>query len=232
MSISEKYIKYIPIITSFIFILIMIVLYFVNDSFKNNVNELWEVFMSGNKEEISSQIKSYGIWGAIILILVMIFQLFLVVFPSWLPMIIAALVYGFIPSILISLIGVFLASTLAYVIGNAFSENALKKYISKKSFDKLDFWINNYGFLSVVIFRISPFLSNDGVSLIAGALRMNYLKFIFATIIGITPLAVAITFFSSNISDLKEGLTYISAIGILIYAIFIYFDYRKRKRNK
>ncbi|RXJ88865.1 hypothetical protein CRV01_09590 [Arcobacter sp. CECT 8983] len=231
MSINKKYIKYFPIITSFVFIILILILYFINDSFKNNINELWEVFSSGNKEEITNHIKSYGIWGAIILILIMIFQLFLVVFPSWLPMIIAALVYGFIPSVIISLIGVFLASTLAYVIGNTISENTLKKYISKKSFDKLDFWINNYGFFSVIIFRVSPFLSNDGVSLIAGALSMNYLKFILATIIGITPLAVAIAFFSSNINELKEGLSYISGIGILIYTIFIYFDYKKRKNN-
>lgn len=229
MNIDKKYIKYIPIITSFIFMILMIILYFINDSFKNNINELWEVFNTGNKEEISNHIKSYGIWGAVILILIMVFQLFLVVFPSWLPMIIAALVYGFIPSVLISLTGVFLASTLAYVIGSSLSENTLKKYISEKSFDKLDFWVNNYGFFSVVIFRISPFLSNDGVSLIAGVLRMKYLKFISATILGIAPLAIAISFFSSNIDELKEGLYYISAIGILIYAVFIYFDYKKRR---
>ncbi|MGA1940823.1 TVP38/TMEM64 family protein [Arcobacter sp. YIC-310] len=229
MNIDKKYIKYIPIITSFIFMILMIILYFINDSFKNNINELWEVFNTGNKEEISNHIKSYGIWGAVILILIMVFQLFLVVFPSWLPMIIAALVYGFIPSILISLTGVFLASTLAYVIGSSLSENTLKKYISEKNFDKLDFWVNNYGFFSVVIFRISPFLSNDGVSLIAGVLGMKYLKFISATILGIAPLAIAISFFSSNIDELKEGLYYISALGILIYAVFIYFDYKKRR---
>ncbi|MGP2655451.1 TVP38/TMEM64 family protein [Malaciobacter sp. WC5094] len=229
MNIDKKYIKYIPIITSFIFMILMIILYFINDSFKNNINELWEVFNTGNKEEISNHIKSYGIWGAVILILIMVFQLFLVVFPSWLPMIIAALVYGFIPSVLISLTGVFLASTLAYVIGSSLSENTLKKYISEKSFDKLDFWVNNYGFFSVVIFRISPFLSNDGVSLIAGVLGMKYLKFISATILGIAPLAIAISFFSSNIDELKEGLYYISALGILIYAVFIYFDYKKRR---
>lgn len=229
MNIDKKYIKYIPIITSFIFMILMIILYFINDSFKNNINELWEVFNTGNKEVISNHIKSYGIWGAVILILIMVFQLFLVVFPSWLPMIIAALVYGFIPSVLISLTGVFLASTLAYVIGSSLSENTLKKYISEKSFDKLDFWVNNYGFFSVVIFRISPFLSNDGVSLIAGVLGMKYLKFISATILGIAPLAIAISFFSSNIDELKEGLYYISALGILIYAVFIYFDYKKRK---
>ncbi|MFK2821392.1 TVP38/TMEM64 family protein [Arcobacter sp. YIC-80] len=229
MNIDKKYIKYIPIITSFIFMILMIILYFINDSFKNNINELWEVFNTGNKEEISNHIKSYGIWGAVILILIMVFQLFLVIFPSWLPMIIAALVYGFIPSVLISLTGVFLASTLAYVIGSSLSENTLKKYISEKSFDKLDFWVNNYGFFSVVIFRISPFLSNDGVSLIAGVLGMKYLKFISATILGIAPLAIAISFFSSNIDELKEGLYYISALGILIYAVFIYFDYKKRR---
>ncbi|PSJ15995.1 VTT domain-containing protein [Nitrosomonas supralitoralis] len=44
---------------------------------------------------------------------------------------------------------------------------------------KTDHWVSCYGFWAVVLFRISPFLSNDAISFIAGALNMNYRKLLW-----------------------------------------------------
>lgn len=184
--------------------------------------------MSGNQQEISSVIKGFGAWGIAAIILIIILQMFLVVIPSWLPMIAAALVYGTFSSILISSTGVFLASTIGYSLGLGLNENALHKFISDKTFDKLNYWVSHYGFWSIVLFRISPFLSNDAISILAGGLKMNYIKFITATMIGIVPLATAIAFFASDIETLKAGLYWIGGAGIVIYAVFVFMDHRKR----
>jgi len=146
-------------------------------------------------------------------------------------MIVAALVYGIWPSILISSTGVFLASTLGYFIGIQISENALQKFISKKIYEKLEYWVSNYGFWSVVLFRISPFLSNDAISIIAGGLQMKYVKFISATMLGIIPLATAIAFFAQDIDTLKTGMYWIGGAGVLFYVVFVIIDHKKRKKN-
>lgn len=210
---------------------VLILFYFLNSGFQQGVNVFWEVLMTGNQQKIATEIKSYGTYGIAIIILFIILQMFLIVIPSWLPMIVAALVYGIWPSILISSTGVFLASTLGYFIGNQISENALQKFISKKIYEKLEFWVSNYGFWSVVLFRISPFLSNDAISIIAGGLQMKYVRFISATMLGIIPLATAIGFFAQDIETLKTGMYWIGGAGVLFYVVFVIIDHKKRKKN-
>ncbi|TQD39048.1 TVP38/TMEM64 family protein [Haloflavibacter putidus] len=212
-------------------LLILTILYFVLPEFQSSVKELWDALLTGEQERISEVVKGFGAWGVVALILLMVFQMFLVIFPSWLPMIIAALVYGFFPSILISSAGVFLASTIGYSIGHGISESALERFIKEKTFKKLKFWVSNYGFWSVVLFRVSPFLSNDAISILAGGLQMRYLKFITATMLGIIPLATGVAYFAHDIDQLKSGLYWIGGAGILIYAAFVYIDYRKRKKK-
>jgi len=60
---------------------------------------------------------------------------------------------------------------------------------------------------------------------------MKYLRFISATMIGIIPLATAIALFAENISTLKNGLYWIGGGGVIIYAIFVYVDHKKRKKS-
>lgn len=224
--------KYSSLYFTLALVIALVILYFTYPDFQDAMDELWKALKSGEQQQISSTIKSFGAWGVAAIILIIVLQMFLVIFPSWLPMIAAALVYGTIPSILISSAGVFLASTIGYSIGIGVSENALHKFISDNTFKKLKYWVSNYGFWSIVIFRISPFLSNDAISVLAGGVRMNYVKFITATMIGIVPLATAIAFFANDIETLKTGLYWIGGAGIVIYAIFIYIDHKKRKKAK
>ncbi|WP_121665411.1 TVP38/TMEM64 family protein [Mesonia aquimarina] len=228
---KNKLIKYSSFLLTGLLVIGFVAAYFISDSFQTSVQDFWQVMWSGDQEKISNQVERFGIWGAVIIILLIILQMFLVVFPSWLPMIVAALVYGTIPSILISSTGVFLASSIGFVIGRQIGDNTIHNYMKQKTLDKLEYWIGNYGFWSIVIFRISPFLSNDAISVIAGGLKMKYLRFISATMLGIIPLATAIALFAENISTLKNGLYWIGGGGILIYAIFIYIDNRKRKKS-
>ncbi|TXK79387.1 TVP38/TMEM64 family protein [Mesonia sp. K4-1] len=226
---ATKIAKYSSLYFTLALIISLVILYFTYPAFQDAINELWKVLKSGDQDKISSTIQGFGAWGVVAIILIIILQMFLVVFPSWLPMIAAALVYGTFSSILISSTGVFLASTIGYSLGLGVSENALHKFISDKTFDKLNYWVSHYGFWSIVLFRVSPFLSNDAISVLAGGLKMNYIKFITATMIGIVPLATAIAFFASDIETLKTGLYWIGGAGILFYGIFVFIDHRKRK---
>lgn len=227
---KQKLIKYSSLLLTGGIFAVLILLYFFNSNFQQGFDEFWKILMTGDHEKIANEIKSYGAYGIVIIILFIILQMFLIIFPSWLPMIVAALVYGIWPSILISSTGVFLASTLGYFIGIQINESALQKFVSEKVYKKLEYWVSNYGFWSVVLFRISPFLSNDAISIIAGGLQMKYRKFITATMLGIVPLATAIAFFAQDIETLKTGMYWIGGAGVLFYAVFVIIDHKKRKK--
>lgn len=211
---------------------ILIILYFAYPPFQDFIDNTWNILWSKDETKIRNHFKSFGVWGPVAIVIVMIVQIFLVVFPSWLPMIVAVLAYGFWGGALISITGVYCASTLAFYMGKWIGEERLEKMLGKSTDKKIGYWVSNYGFWTVAIFRISPFLSNDGISIIAGMLGMKYPKFILATLCGITPLSFAIAYFGRDTEKLKNGLYWIGGAGILIYGIYVYIDHHKRKREQ
>ncbi len=184
--------------------------------------------MENNRERTKEYFKQFGVWGPVAIVFLIILQMFLIIFPSWLQIIIAVVAYGFWIGILISLVGVVIASTIGYFIGIKLKGAFLNKIMGEEKMEKMDFWISNYAFGSVVLFRISPFLSNDAISFIAGMLDMKYKKFMYATLAGMVPLSLAVGYFSEDISTLENGLYWIGGIGLVAYVIYIYIDYRKR----
>ena len=209
----------------------LIIFYLVHQPFQQFINETWNILWSEDEDRISAHFESFGFWGPVAIIIVMVLQIFLVIFPSWLPMIVAVLAYGFWGGALISITGVFCASSIAFYMGKWLGEDHLEKIMGKSKNKQVEYWVSEYGFWTIAIFRISPFLSNDAISIIAGMLSMKYRKFIFATLTGITPLAFAIAYFAQDIDKLKNGLYWIGGAGILIYGIYIFIDYRKRKKS-
>ncbi len=186
---------------------------------------------NGSHENTQEYFEDFGMWGPLAIIAFIVLQMFLIFFPSWLPVIIAVRAYGFWWGILIALTGVIIASVIGYFIGKSIKGVILKKIFGEEKMEKMDFWISNYAYGSVVLFRISPFLSNDAISFIAGMLQMKFKKFMMATLTGMIPLAIAIGIFSDDISTLKEGLYWIGGVGFIAYAIYIYIDYKKRRKN-
>lgn len=221
--------KYWPVLITGSFVLLCIFAYFFIPSFGSFVRDTWQVLTQTDQERINHYFNDFGYWGPIVLIFFFTLQMFLVIIPSWLPIVAAVMIYGFWPGILISVTGIVLASSCGFYIGAKLGSAALNKMIDKKKYAKLDYWIEHYGFWSIVIFRISPFLSNDAISFAAGMLSMGYRKFITASLIGITPLIFAIAYFAKETETLKTGMYWIGGVGLLLYGIYIYIDHKKRE---
>ncbi len=220
--------KYLSFIISGSIISGLLLLYFFYPPFQASAKEAWDIFTSEDQAAIHDYVEQFGLWGPIALIVFIILQMFLIIFPSWLPIIVGVVAYGFWWGVLINLIGVGIASTIGYHIGQSLKG----LFISKKKLNKMDYWISNYGFGTVILFRVSPFFSNDAISFIAGILKMNFKKFILATYCGMLPLSIAVAYFSKDLDRLENGLYWIGGVGAVLYAGYIYLDYTKRKKKK
>lgn len=187
--------------------------------------------MSEDHDRIQEYFKDFGFWGPVAIILFIVLQMFLLIFPSWLPIIVAVLAYGFWAGVLINLAGIGIASTLGYFIGDKLKKTLFRNFMSEKKSEKMEFWISNYGFGTVVLFRISPFFSNDSISFIAGIFNMKYKKFMAATYTGMIPLSLAVGYFSQDFERMEEGLYWVGGVGFVLYAIYVYIDHKKRKKK-
>lgn len=223
--------KYFSFILSATIILGLVILYFSYPPFKTAADEAWSVLTSEDQDRINEYVQQFGIWGPLAIIVFTVLQMFLIIFPSWIPIIVAVMAYGFWWGILISLTGVAVASTIGFFIGKRLQSAIVGTLLSKKNYDKTEYWIENYAFGTVILFRVSPFFSNDGISFLAGIFRMSFKKYMLATFSGMIPLALAVGYFSADIDRLENGLYWVGGIGTLLYGVYIYLDHKKRKKK-
>ncbi len=217
-----------PLYFSIVFVTILVSLYFIMPSVKQFFNEAWNILTSDDKTQIKQWVEGFGWLGPVVIILAMIIQMFLLVIPTILLMIVAILAFGPVWGSIINFAAVLLASSVGYAIGKYLGLSFIERLLGEKTTEKITEFINDYGFWAIVITRINPFLSNDAISFVAGILKMTYWKFISATAVGIAPLILLIAITGKNIDSLKTGLLYGSVVSVIIFGGYIWWD-KKRK---
>lgn len=220
-----------PLYSSIALIAVLVISYFAIPQVNQFLNEAWAVLTSNDETRIKNWVSDFGWMGPVVIVLAMVVQMFLLVIPSVLLMIVAVLAYGPIWGSVIILTAIFCASSIGYFIGKYLSMEITARLLGKKTTQKMTSFLNNYGFWAVMITRINPFLSNDAISFIAGLLRMNYFKFITATLIGIAPLTLLIALTGRNIDSLKSGLLWGSLVSLILFGLYIWWDKKQKRKN-
>ena len=206
------------------------ILWFWVPGVQTELTKLWELAKASDSEGLSNWFKQFGFWGPVVIVLFMVLQMFLLIFPSWLPMLVCVEAYGPWFGSLISLAGVVLASFVGYWIGRSIGSKALESWLGEEKFSKISDLVDEYGAGGVALFRLSPFLSTDAISIVAGLLGMPFRTYLIATVLGTIPLLAIIAWFGRDISSLKTGMWWLGGFGVLSYLAFIVWtQIRKRK---
>jgi len=216
-----------PLYVSIALVATLVICYFTIPSVEHFFTEAWNVLTSNDEKRIEEWVSGFGWLGPVVLVLAMVAQMFLIVIPSVALMVVSVLAYGPIWGSLIILLSVFTASSVGYAIGNYFGDFIVEKILGEKTEQKIESFIDDYGFWAVVVTRINPFLSNDAISFVAGILNMGYWRFIGATMLGITPLTIFIAIVGQNTESLKSGLLWGSLVCLVIFGAYIYWDKKK-----
>ncbi|RIJ34406.1 TVP38/TMEM64 family protein [Pontibacter oryzae] len=219
-----------PLIITAILIVALVGAYFVFPGFQEEVNKGWDVLTSGDKNRITQWVDQFGFWGPFFIVLAMVAQMFLLVINVVALMLVAIIAYGSFWGSLLAITAVAVASTIGYWIGKSIGQAGVSKLIGHKSERKVTQFVDKYGIWAVIIARISPFLSNDAVSFVAGLAKMGYLRFLGATLAGIVPLTILLAWLGEDNERLKTGLIWVSAVSLAIFIGYIIYDKMKRSR--
>lgn len=217
-----------PVITASLGVVLLIAgLYFFWPSFHESVNQAFAILVSGDRERLHEFFKQFGIWGPVAIILAMTAQMFLLVIPSTALLVVSVLAYGPLGGTIISLLAVSVASTVGYLIGRKLGPVTIDKLIGSKTRKKTEYYVERYGFWTVIVARFSPFLSNDAISIVGGLLRMSYWRFMGATFAGILPLTIIIAYLGETNERLMTGLIWISVISLVAFVAYVIYDHRQ-----
>lgn len=220
-----------PLIITGIILAGLVATYFISPGFQEGIKEGWQVLTSGDETRISVWVEQFGFWGPFFIILAMVAQMFLLVVNVVALMLVAIIAYGPVWGSVIAIVAVLVASTVGYLIGKALGEAGVRKIIGQKAEEKVHGFVSDYGVWAVIIARISPFLSNDAVSFVAGVARMSYLKFIGATLAGITPLTILLAWLGEDNDRLINGLIWVGGVSLVAFIAYVVYDkyYRKKR---
>ncbi|MBF8962881.1 TVP38/TMEM64 family protein [Pontibacter sp. FD36] len=221
-----------PLLVTAAIIAMLVGAYFISSSFQANIQEGWEVLTSGDEERISSWVEQFGFWGPFFIILAMVAQMFLLVINVVALMLVAIIAYGPVWGSLIALAAVLVASTIGYLIGRGLGEAGVRKIIGHKAEEKVCGFVSEYGIWAVIIARISPFLSNDAVSFVAGLTKMGYFKFIGATMAGIIPLTVLLAWLGEDDDRLMNGLIWVGGVSLVLFVGYVIYDKYFKKQHQ
>ncbi|WP_416445444.1 TVP38/TMEM64 family protein [Leeuwenhoekiella sp. A16] len=216
-----------PLYISIVLVAALVLSYFFIPAVNHFFTEAWNVLTSDDEARIKTWVQGFGWLGPVVIVIAMILQMFLIVIPSLLLMVVAILAYGPVWGSLIILAAVFSASSVGYFIGRYFGDYIVNQIIGQKTNQKIEKFLENYGFWAVIITRINPFLSNDAISFAAGILKMGYWKFILATLVGIAPLTLFIAIIGRSTDQLKSGLLWGSLVSLLVFIAYVWWDKRR-----
>jgi len=210
----------------------MVGLYFLHPGFQAVMKEAWNILTSGDQARISEWVSQFGFWGPIFIVVFMVVQMFLVVINVVALMVIAVLAYGPVWGSVISFVSVIVASSVGYWIGRALGPATVGRLLGDKTEKKVKEQVERYGIWAVVLARVSPLISNDAISIVAGLAKMPYLRFMLATAGGIIPLIILIAYLGKDIDRLKTGLIVVSVVGVALLVGFYIYDRVKGKHQE
>lgn len=141
-------------------------------------------------------------WGPLIFIgLYIVRPLFL--FSAGLLTIASGVLFGPVFGVIYTVIGSNIGASLAYLIGRFFGSEVIETEDEAKGIQSYIKRMRENSFETVFIMRLI-FLPYDLVNYLAGFLRINYVAFILATILGALPGTISFALFGAS-TGLSEG---------------------------
>ena len=83
-----------PLYISIGIVLLLVLGYFLIPSVQEFFEEAWSALTSGDKQQTRQWVSQFGFWGPVMIVVVMILQMFLLVIPTPVLMVVSILAYG------------------------------------------------------------------------------------------------------------------------------------------
>ncbi len=191
---------------------LLILLYFVSEPFKDAVNTAAGTLKTLDVPSVKAYILSFGIWAPIASFLLMIFQSVAAPLPAFLITFANAGLFGWVKGAMLSWSSAMAGAVLCFYIARWYGRTTVEKLTSRQALEHVDAFFDQYGNYAVLIARLLPFISFDIVSYAAGLTSMNFWSFFWATGLGQLPA----TLVYSYVGGMLTGGVKLFVTGLLI----------------
>ncbi len=148
---------------------------------------VWRVLNAGSIAAAAEYIRSFGAWAPVLSILLMILQSVIAPLPGSLVAATNGVVFGVGWGTALSWAGGMIGATINFWLARWLGHQIVARWFGHGRLQQLDQISARNGFWIVLVARLTPLVSFDFISYLAGLSSLTYRRFILATAVGMIP---------------------------------------------
>ena len=209
-------------------IIIALVLIAVIVFYRQPISSLLHII--SDQEAVSAYLQSYGVWGPVMLFILMVAQVFVAVIPGHALMVTAGYVYG-MTGLFVIIVSTILGSQIAFFIARQYGRNLIYKLASPQIIERWDGMARNQGIMFYFFAFVLPIFPSDLMCYVAGLGKISARRFLVANALGRTIVAIGITII--GMYGLNPPLAFwLVFIGGMLALFIGWFVFKRRKGMK
>lgn len=151
-------------------------------AFRTAVMDLFSWF--GNREAVISSIQGLGLWGPVVIFILLVLQVFLAFIPGQALMVACGYIYGFWFGFLLSWFSLFAGGQAAFALARRYGRPFAERWISSDILSKWDKAADGQGIGFYTLSLVIPIFPNDAMCYVAGLGKIKSRHFTIANILG------------------------------------------------
>ena len=182
----------------------------------------------GDQEAVSAYLQGFGVWGPLVLFILMVAQVFVAVIPGHALMVTAGYAYG-LTGLFVIIASTVLGSQIAFFIARQYGRSLIYKLASPQIIERWDGMARNQGIMFYFFAFVLPIFPSDLMCYVAGLGTIPARRFLVANILGRSVVAISITLIGMYGLNPPIGFWLIFVGGLLVlFSGWIIF----KKRNE
>jgi uncharacterized membrane protein YdjX (TVP38/TMEM64 family) len=184
----------------------------------------------GNQEAVSAYLQSFGVWGPVVLFVLMVLQVFVAVIPGHALMVTAGYAYG-MTGLFVIITSTIVGSEIAFFFSRKYGRGLIYKLASPQTIERWDGMAFNQGVIFYFFAFILPIFPNDLMCYVAGLGKISAGRFFVANVLGRSVVAISITMIGMYGLNPPVGFWLILIAGALILSAG-WFIFKRQKGIK
>jgi len=137
-----------------------------------------------NLDAVTTDMKSIGFFGPIVLFILFVLQVFLAFIPGQALMVACGYLYGFWGGFLLSWLSLFVGGEMAFVLARRYGRRFAERWVSSQVLSRWDKTAQGQGIAFFTISLILPLIPNDAMCYVAGLGKISRPRFVTANLLG------------------------------------------------
>lgn len=181
---------------------------------------IYKLIDKDNQDNLINKIRSKGINGWFIFLLIQILQVVISFIPGEPIEVIGGVIYGAFGGLLTCMLGCLIGSMIVYFLSLKIGKSFIKLFVKEKDFNEVKFLKNEKRVEELVfIFYFIPGTPKDIITYLAPYTKIKPLKFFIISTFARIPSIITSTWAGSSISKNNWGLTIGVFLGTFLIAL-------------